>query len=247
MLFRKKIYQQASALVALSPGIAEGILRVVPKKSVHIIPNLADCRFFVPSPKPLTLLDQYRLHDKFTISYLGTLGEANHLEYLLEVAQYFQQRQIRSVHFLIMGKGKCEDALRQRAAAWQLENLSWVGYGNKYQTREILYLSDAVYVSFLPHPVLESSSPNKFFDALAAGRMCIINLKGWLKDLVETHQCGFYTKPGNPEDFYQKLLPFLQSPKLCQSYQKNARYLAEQAFARELMEAKFLAMIQARS
>ena len=44
--FEKSIYRQAKHLVALSPGIKEGIIKTCPQKIVTVIPNMSDCKFY---------------------------------------------------------------------------------------------------------------------------------------------------------------------------------------------------------
>ncbi|MDX2301885.1 MAG: glycosyltransferase family 4 protein [Microscillaceae bacterium] len=239
----KQIYIHAEKLIALSPGIREGMLRQAPQKEVYLIPNLADCTFFNPQPyisqKKISICGvMYDWGEGFLITYFGSLGRANALSSLVDIAAWFQENKMDGVQFLIVGDGAEKEKLLQKMQ--NLQNICLIKTVNKYDLREILNLTDITYISFLNHPILETTSPNKFFDALAAGKLCVINFKGWLKDMVEQERCGFYANPEQPEVFYEKLNPFLQNPALLREYQKNARKLAKSRFSKQLLVSDFI-------
>jgi len=98
-------------------------------------------------------------------------------------------------------------------------------------------------VSFLKFPVLETCSPNKFFHALAAGKLCIVNSDGWLRSLVEKYECGFYFDPNVPEGFPSLIEPYLRNPELVLKHQRNALLLAKSHFPRTLLEARVCDLI----
>jgi hypothetical protein len=56
-------------------------------------------------------------------------------------------------------------------------------------------ITDASFIFYKPVPVLETGSPNKFFDGLAAGKLIIINFGGWIKTEIEENKCGVYVNP----------------------------------------------------
>lgn len=237
------LYEQATAIVALSPGVAQSIRQTVPSAPVKLIPNMADCHFFQPSPKNEGMAGKMGVQDNFVVGYFGAAGPANHLQYLLQAARACLHHSL-PVKFLLAAEGSCLKALKEEAAQTGLKNCIFLPYGSKREVKNWLSITDAVYTSFGPYPVLETNSPNKFFDGLAAGKLSIVNTKGWLKELVEEHRCGFYTKPEEPEDFVNQLLPFLENSRLLQEHQENARLLAEKYFSRELLSQRLILLIK---
>ena len=237
----RKLYQKAATVVALSPGMAAGIRKSYPGARIELAPNMADCRFFVPTPKPLHLLEQWGLQGQFVISYTGSAGPVNNLYFLLAAARACQVAAL-PVRFLVAAAGACRAAIEQEAAG--LHNLLFLPYGSKEQVREYLAVSDAVYISFAPKPVLETSSPNKFFDGLAAGKLCIVTTRGWLQELVEEAGCGFYANPERPQEFADRLQPYLQDAERLQLAKEQARQLAETRFSRSLVTKKIVALVE---
>lgn len=238
--YEKKIYKKAQKIIVLSPTSQEIIQQKVPKKEIIFIPNMADVKFFDFQPPPPLLVEQYGLENKFGIAYTGTLGKANHLEYLLDIAELCQKEKIQQIHFLIVGEGARKEALQKISKDKNLLNVSFLPQKDKQEIKYILDICQATYTSFFDTPVLESTSPNKLFDSLANGTLTIVNTKGWLKDLVEQNQCGFYANPHKPEDFLEKIKLFLEDKNHLQNYQNNALQLAKRKFDKEILCQKFI-------
>ncbi|HVD98963.1 MAG TPA: glycosyltransferase family 4 protein [Cytophagaceae bacterium] len=239
----KRIYSKAERIIALSPGIEEGIRKKVPGKEIHLIPNFSDCDFFHPEEKDPKLEEHFAVKGKFVISYFGALGKANHLDYLIDAAIELSRKDDERVHFLIAGKGAELSFIKEKVRKNGLKNIHFVGFINKDSLHNMLNITDAVYISFAKKPILETTSPNKFFDGLAAGKLCISNTKGWMKDLIEQNHCGFYYDPEQPADFAEKILPYTKDHSLLKKAQTNARQLAEREFSKELMVEKFLLLM----
>jgi hypothetical protein len=89
-----------------------------------------------------------------------------------------------------MGKGTHVNDLLNEVKKNEIIQISnYIPFGNKEKVKDLLSVSDMAFVSFAHLPVLKTNSPNKFFDALAAGKAILVNHKGWVHDLVR--QYGF--------------------------------------------------------
>ena len=240
----KRVYRRAEKIIALSPGILEGVRKKVPKKEIHLIPNFSDCVFFHPEEKSHELEEKFKVEGKFVVSYFGALGKANHLEYLINAARELSKNKMDNVHFIIAGKGYELHLIKEKVKNYELHNISFIGFINKERLHEMLNVTDAIYISFAKKPILETNSPNKFFDGLAAGKLCISNTKGWMKDLIEKNECGFYYDPEKPELFFEKIIPYTNNRNLLKIAQSNARKLAEHEFSKDIMIERFLKLFE---
>ncbi|UII22146.1 glycosyltransferase family 4 protein [Fulvivirga ligni] len=227
----KKSYQGADKLVALSPDIKEYIQTKVKSKDIEVVTNMADVDFFKRNPKDASLIAKYGVEGKFVITYAGTVGMANHLEYLLDIA--YAVKEDSRFHFIIAGDGARLRSIKEKGNQQNLTNLSFISFTDKEGVKEVLNISDAIYVSFTNVPVLSSGSPNKFFDGIAAGKLVIINFKGWIKELIVKHSCGFYCDPIKPGDFKRLIMPYLEDENHLEMAQQNSRILAENYFSKE--------------
>lgn len=241
-LYEKTIYKAADKIVALSPGMRDWIKEVVPGKKIYMVPNMADCEFFQKELKDPKLIEFYHAEHPFVVTYLGSIGQTNHLEFLLNIAEKCQEKQL-NVNFKIVGQGARLREIKQMAYRSQLNNVEFIGHQNKEGVKRILNITDATYVSFKDIPVLATNSPNKLFDSLASGKLTIVNTPGWTKDLVEKYQCGFYADPQNPLEFIQKLNPFLSQKELLEEYKNNSRSIAEKLYSKRVQVEKIAGIL----
>lgn len=247
MLYRleRSIYKSAYALVALSPSIKTAIEKVAPGKRVHLVPNMADCDFFMPEAMRPDLEAKHKTDGKFVVSYIGAVGLANGLDYFLECANLSRKAQL-PVQFFICGEGALLERLKRNATQLGLQNLTFVDFTNRAGVKELLNVTDASFICYKSVPVLETGSPNKFFDGLAAGKLIVINFGGWIKKEIEENECGLYVDPKHPTDFIKKITPLLEDEKLISKYQFASRKLAETKYSRAALSKQFVKIFDAK-
>jgi glycosyltransferase involved in cell wall biosynthesis len=95
--------------------------------------------------------------------------------------------------------------------------------------------SDVTLTVFAPNPALEVNSPNKFFDSLAAGKPVVVNVDGWLRQLVEENAAGVYAPGGDAEALARALSTLARERERLGEMGENARALAVREFARDLL------------
>lgn len=234
----KKIYNNAESVVALSSMIQAAIERKVKGKTIQIIPNMADTDYYRPEPKKHELLQKFGVEGKFVISYTGAIGVANGLDYFLDCARASQKAAL-PIHFLLCGEGAMLDGLKASAKRLALDNFSFIDFQNREGVREVINVSDATFVCYKNIPILETGSPNKYFDGLAAGKLIVTNFGGWIKKEIEELQLGISTNPQQPTDFVKKIIPFVSNTMVLSAAQHSARQLAERKYSRKLLSEKF--------
>ncbi len=234
----KSIYKSADAVVALSPSIQSAIEKKVPGKRVHLLPNMADCDYYQPESKDPSLEEKFNVKGKFVVSYIGAVGLANGLDYLLECANASRKAEL-PIHFFICGDGALLDRLKGNANQLGLQNFTFMDFTNRKGVKDLFNVTDAAFISYKPIPILETGSPNKFFDGLAAGKLILVNFGGWIRKEIEENRCGAYIDPHQPTDFVKKIKPFLTDKILLSQYQQAARQLAEKKYSREILAKKF--------
>lgn len=239
----KSIYDGAYSVVALSPSIQSAIEKKVPGKKVHLLPNMADCNYYTPEKKNPALEEKYRVKEKFVIAYIGAIGLANGLDYLLECANASRKAAL-PIHFIICGDGALLERLKGNVKQMGLINLSFVDFVNRDGVKEILNITDATFICYKPLPILETGSPNKFFDGLASGKLIIVNFGGWIRKEIEENRCGVFTDPHQPSDFVKQINPFLSDKNILLAYQQASRKLAENKYSRDLLSKKFVSLFK---
>jgi len=240
----QRVYTNANAIVALSQPINDAIGKKISGKKIEVIANMADTDFFKPSGKDATLQQKFGVSGKFVISYTGALGAANGLDHIIECARQSQYTTL-PIHFLICGEGAMKKTLASKVKGFGLSNISLLPFSKREGIREILNVSDAVFICYDTFPILETGSPHKYFDGLAAGKLIVVNFSGWIRTEIEKRECGIFADPKKQKDMVEKIASFVNDPALTRKFQINARRVAEENYTRRQLSKKFVDLIRA--
>ncbi|MCJ7674369.1 MAG: glycosyltransferase family 4 protein [Sedimentisphaerales bacterium] len=230
----RKIYARAEHIVALSPGMKEGIVRTgVPAEKVSVIPNASDLDLFRPDLDGSIWRERLGLGDRFAAVYFGAMGLANGLEYVIEAARILAERGSRHIVLVLHGSGGKRPDLEKMARGYGLTNVIFSDLvPDKAEVARIVAACDVcmiIYRAAKEH----TWSPNKMFDSLAAGKPVLVNVPGWLGETIESNNCGRCIDPSQPVALADALEELAADSRLCQQMAKNARELAEREFARD--------------
>jgi glycosyltransferase involved in cell wall biosynthesis len=241
------MYGHASQIIALSPGMAEGVIAegVAPDR-VHTIPNSADLDLFSPGPKDAELVERYGLGDAFVVGYAGAIGPSNAVEKQVpHAARELLARGREDIRFLICGEGKSLPELQRLVSEWDLSNVVLTGQAvAKRDIPRYTRTSDLLLTLFDDKPILATNSPNKFFDGLASGRPMLVNSPGWTRDLVQDNDCGVYVPPGDGVAMADAIERLADDPDARARMGANARSLAERRFARDLLAHELIGVLE---
>jgi glycosyltransferase involved in cell wall biosynthesis len=232
----RRLYDGAEKIVVLSEGAREDLeRRGIPSDKLALIPNAADLDVFRPEVVDESFREKHGLEGKFVALYAGAMGRANGLDQLVEAADALRRRGDERIAIVALGDGGERPHLEQRAAGLGLDNLLFLPPVAKDELAGIVGAADVTLTIFAPYPVLETNSPNKFFDSLAAGRPAVVNLDGWIRRLVEENDAGAWVPSGDAEALAWALSALAGDPERVERMGGNARALAEREFSRDLM------------
>lgn len=234
--FERLCYRSAEVVVALSPGMAEGVSRVAPQRRVVVIPNSADLELFDPAhaatPAP-------EADGSFVVLYAGTLGRANSSTEIVDLAGELESRRQGDVRIVVLGDGYERVRMEQLARERGLDNLIFLGLRSKGDVAAWHARASLTLCAFKPYPVLATCSPNKLFDSLAAGRPVINNTDGWIRDLLARHDCGLTFPGGDVNRAADHILALYHDPARRQAMGRRARQAAETEFSLDRLAAAF--------
>lgn len=232
----RRLYDGAKKIVVLSEGAQQDLeRRGIPAEKLSLIPNAADLDVFRPGVVDEGFRAKHGLEGKFVALYAGAMGRANGLDQLVDAAQALRRRGDERVAIVALGDGGERPRLEERARESGLDNLRFLPPVPKEELAGIVGAADVTLTIFAPYPVLETNSPNKFFDSLAAGKPAVVNLDGWVRRLVEENDAGAWVAAGNPEALAWALSALAGDPERVERMGQNARALAEREFSRDLM------------
>lgn len=244
--FEKRIYKKAKHIVALSPGMKDGVIaKGKPKEKVTIIPNMAKIDKFWPREINTSVYEKYNLNlESFKVIYFGAMGLANGLEYIIHAASELKRRNVKDIDFIFLGDGAVKIQLQAEVKNKKLFNVYFLGEFSMDDTSEIVNACDVSLVTFLKLPILATNSPNKLFDSLSAGKPIIVNSDGWTKVMLEQHECGFYVDATKPEELAQLLVQLKSKKSLLDKMGQNARKLAETKYDKSILCKQFVDIVE---
>lgn len=238
--FEKRIYDNAEHVVALSPGMQDGVVATgTPRNKTSMIPNMSKPDLFYPHEVDQNIIKDFCIDtSKFNVIHFGAMGVANGLEYIIDAAKEVEEKGVDDIDFIFMGSGATEPLLKDRVKAYGLRNVKFLGDHKMRTVVEVVNICDASITTFKNLPILATNSPNKLFDSLSAGKPIIVNSAGWTKDMVEQGDCGFFVNPDNPSELAEKLIEIRAQKDLLERWSKNARKLSEEVYDKAKLSAQ---------
>lgn len=237
-------YRSAHRLIGLSPGIVDGIAhRGVPRQRVALVPNGCDLEIFAAEVTPWRPA-QVQATDLMAV-FAGTHGLANGLDAVLDAAAELKRRGRNDIKLLLIGQGKLKPGLQARVERDGLSNVVFHEPVNKARLAGLMAATDLGLQILANVPAFYyGTSPNKFFDYIAAGLPVLNNYPGWLAEMIGEHRCGFAVPPDDPVAFADALEAAATDRDALKVMGSQGRALAEKEFSRTLLADRWVDWIE---
>jgi glycosyltransferase involved in cell wall biosynthesis len=234
-------YRSAHRCIGLSPGIVEGIhRRGVDRSRIALVPNGCDLDLFgaqeleswsPPGVEP----------DDLVAVFTGTHGLANGLDRLLDAAQVLKERGSVGIKLVFVGDGGTKDALVKRAQEQGLDNCVFHQPIPKTKLSQLMKRADVGLMALANIPAFYyGTSPNKFFDYIAAGKPVVNNYPGWVADMITKNGCGIAVAPDNAPALADALQNCQRRRAELPEMGRRGRDLAEREFSRDLLADRWV-------
>lgn len=233
-------YQSAHRLIGLSPGIVDGITRRgVLRERIAEVPNGCDMSIFsgdVQAWRP----DQVKPNDLMAV-FAGTHGMANGLEAVLDAAAELLRRGRDDIKLVLIGQGKLKAGLQARVQNDGLRNVVFHDPVNKVKLAGLMAAADVGLQVLANVPAFYyGTSPNKFFDYIAAGLPVLNNYPGWLAEMIIAHNCGFAVAPNSSSAFADALEQAAADRDALKAMGRRSRELAHTQFNRSRLAERWV-------
>lgn len=236
--FERTCYAASRHIVTLSPGMADDINRRYGYRKLTSVTNAANIKLF---STPATAATPYT-GKKYAI-YTGNIGEVNNSGWLLDTARELKRRAREDILILLIGEGQLREKLEQQAAREGITNFVRLGLIPKDEL--VAYVQQSL-VSLVPlkgKPVLDTSSPNKFFESLAAGVPVVQNTNGWMKDFLAANKVGFTIAPDDATGLAELLIRLSEDGDALREMGCRGKELAKRFFDKDVLSAKMLKVL----
>ena len=241
-------YMNSSAIVALSPGMKEGIVKSgYPASQVAVIPNSSDNFEMMHDDSAAAQFRNERkwLNDSPLLVYTGTFGKINGVGYMVSLASELQ-RLNSNVKILLVGDGaeKSQVVAKAKSAGVFEENLFIEPSMPKKDIPALLSAATMASALFIDLPEMRPNSANKFFDALASSTPVLLNYGGWMHDLVQQHSCGLAMWQQPIELVAEQLDQKMNDDEWLKQAGLAARRLAEEEFDRDTLATQLMSVLE---
>jgi len=233
-------YHSAHRVIGLSPGIVEGVAhRGIARERIALVPNGCDLGIFADAPDPWR--PAAVLSTDLMAVFAGTHGMANGLDAVLNAAAELKRRGRNDIKLLLIGNGKLKPGLQARAQREGLDNMVFHDPVNKTRLAGLMAATDVGMQCLANVPAFYyGTSPNKFFDYIAAGLPVLNNYPGWLAEMITQHQCGFAVPPDNPAAFADALEQAAADRPALKAMGQRGLALARREFDRDLLSDRWV-------
>lgn len=234
--FEKLCYKNSALIVPCSKGMEDGVLKKCSQVKTLVISNASDIELFSNvSEEDKEIPEKYRGRKLFL--YAGSLGLMDQVEQVIEGMRLVKDPR---VYWLVIGDGAEKQYLQQLVSRYALSNIEFLGIMPKTEVVKWFTRVEATFVTFKDLRVLHTSSPNKMFDSFAAGVPIIQSTKGWIKELVESCNCGINVEPDKPEQFAAAIEAIASDREYRDKLATYAKHLAEEEFNRDILAERYL-------
>jgi glycosyltransferase involved in cell wall biosynthesis len=236
--FEKWIYFNSSSIIALSPGMRDGILKTgYPATKIAVIPNGSDIDKFQNIIGDNAFSE---FVNNPSLVYTGAMGKLNGVDYLVDLAELLA-KQKSNIKIYLFGDGSELKQIISKAKQKNVLdiNLFYLGKVPKVEVPLLLAQAKISSVLFIDLKEMQVNSANKFFDSLAAGKPIFLNFGGWMNDLVINYNCGISSWRRPLDEVAKELDLKLNDEKWIKETGSRSLELAKKYFDRDMLFNQF--------
>jgi glycosyltransferase involved in cell wall biosynthesis len=240
-LIEKAGYLNANAIVGTMPNLIEHVRSTVNKEiPVYCVPQGFD------SDNDIEILSSSSkeklgslVPNKFSVIYSGTIGSANKIDVILEVASILQSS---NIHFYFLGDGPLKDKYEMEYN--YLTNITYINPISYYELPLFLNNFDLLICPIGDLSIYKYGiSPNKLVDYMRSKRPFIITYNGF-PSFVDSEKYCFTVKTNSPNIIAEKILEIMQmAPESLSEMGELAHSIAIKNHDFDVLAEKYIAII----
>ena len=242
-LLEGALYRLADRIVVVTDSFVDEIVaKGVAREKLRVVKNGVDLELFRPAPKENSIRGELGLSGKFVATYIGTHGMAHGLGTILEAAERLKDDP--RFAFLLVGEGADKQALKERAEALGLSNLTFVDQQARDRIPDFIAASDVCLVLLRAVPLFKTVLPSKIFEFLGCGRPVLIGVEGEARELIEASGGGMSFRPEDAAGLVAHLRALAGQPVRLEEMGRRGRSYVEADFSRAVLAEKYLTILE---
>jgi glycosyltransferase involved in cell wall biosynthesis len=220
----EKIAVRSADSVIVTCDAMKRLYRSYGAENVRIVGNWKDPRDYEPEEKVLTSeKERLGIKDELVVLCIANLGRERVIEPLLNIA-----RNDPGIFVIVGGDGEQSGIVSE--AAGSSPNIIYLGYVPPARVPLYTVLSDVIYYGYdINSGMAEFNSPNKLFEALAAGRAFLGGDFGEMGKITREEKCGLALRDFS-ELSVKKALDVLKDRGELSRFKDNAKKAAVEKY-----------------
>ena len=232
----KWCYSSAKKIVVVTNSFKREIAKKgIPEDKIFVIKNGANTELFKPREKSQELLRKLGLEGKRVLGYVGTLGMAHKIDFLIDCVKGLDDYAL-----MILGNGAEKENIQQKIENEGIKNVVLLDSVPKNEVAEYIALQDAALVNLRKSSLFTTVIPSKIFETASMRIPIMLGVDGEAREMVEEFGAGLFYEPENREDFLEKLNTLFSSPEVykncCDGGEKLAAAYDRKRLAAEMLE-----------
>lgn len=207
---------------------------------IAVIQNWAELETVRPTPRDENvLLKELDLEEKFVFLYAGNMGYPNDIETIVESAD--RLRDNRKIHFIFLGTGVKEKALRKSIDELKLTNVTLLAPKPRGEQITFLNACDVALVSLVAK-MRGVSMPSRTYNILAAGKpmLALTDDESELAMVIEEDRVGWHIPPGNADRLVAAINDIYDMRDCLQEFGERARASALEKYSLAVASGKYV-------
>ncbi len=236
------LYQNSDLIIVIADSAKKYLIQEkgIKKGKIKVIPNGVNLDFFNPKliKKNKKIIKEYNLKNKFVVSYIGTIGEAQGLEVIMDVAENLRTK--KEIVFLLIGEGSKKSKLKKIKNEKKLKNVLFIDQQPKAKIPEFLKISNLSFIHLKDRKIFKATIPSKVFESMAMEKAIILGVKGETKRIIQNARAGLTVEPENKKNIQQAILNLYENKDLISNFGENGRELVKKKYDRKKIAINYL-------
>ncbi len=236
------LYKHASKFIVVGRDMEVLVKRKTEGLDIPIvvIQNWAELETVEPRPRSENaLLKDLGLGNKFVFLYAGNMGYPNDIETIVECADRLKINS--DIHFIFLGTGVKEKALRKRVDEFKLTNITLLSPKPRAEQTTFLNACDVALVSLVAK-MRGVSMPSRTYNIMAAGKpiLALTDDESELAIVIDEDQIGWHIPPGDADKLLSVINEIYEKRSQLAEYGERARHSALVNYSLEVASRKYI-------
>lgn len=237
------LYQKAELVVTVTDAFRANLLaRGITGEKVVVVKNGVDLNFFRPRAPSQELVRRLGGEGKFIAAYIGTVGMAHAVEYVVAAAELL--RDDEDILVLVIGEGAGKAKVQKLVESKRLTNIKVLDGVNKTTVREYYALTDLNLVTLRKKPLFSTVIPSKIFEIMAMGRGILSSVEGESRQILETAGAAEFVEAENTVELSRAIRRLSNERERVKEMGANGRRFVERYCDRKQSAESFLTYLK---